>query len=132
MTPIESVPDALRVYLMLDQHEAKPVLPIFIGTLPPEPEECIALQLYGDAGSTEYFGTESGLDEPLILCTIRSVTYTRGSNDAEVLRKLLSQKVVIDGFISVVPPKSVIHMGRDENNRHIFRCNIKTITIAKE
>lgn len=123
---VEHLPDIIREYLMLTEHEKNPVLPIYIGDLPLEPAECIAIRLNGSSSSATYLGMSDVVGTPLIAINIRSLTYGKGSTDSETIRELLKANVTISD-VGIVPNTHVQHLGKDAANRHLFTMYFKTI-----
>ena len=123
---VEHLPDIIREYLMLTEHEKNPVLPIYIGDLPLEPDECIAIRLNGSSSSATYLGMADVVGTPLITIDIRSLTYGKGATDSETIRELLKADVTISD-VGVVPNTHVQHLGKDSKNRHLFTMYFKTI-----
>lgn len=130
MNDIEKLPDIIRDYLMLEAHEEKPTLPIYISAWPPdEIEECIMVTSKGQSSRAAYLGQDNGVSTPLIACMVRANTYDVGMTNMSIIRQLLNQKVTI-GDISIVPSTNIVPFGRDEKRRHVFQIIHKTI--AKE
>lgn len=117
--------NVIRDYLMLPEHMPKPDLPIYVGQLPPEPAECISITESGMTSEATFFGSDNVISTPLLTCTVRTLTYPRGRTNCAIIRELLKNLII--GNLGIVPGGNVMHLGRDEQQMHIFRLNIKTI-----
>jgi hypothetical protein len=123
---IEQLPEIVKAYLQLNDHEEKPALPIFINAFPVDVDECIVIQNEGQSSRATYLGQTDELSTPLVACMVRANSYVTGMSNASIIRTLLNQKVVI-GNISIVPNTNIIPLGRDERRRQVFRIIYKTI-----
>lgn len=122
----ETVPEALEAYLTDAAHPIKPIMPIYIGEIPPAPDECIAISSNGSVGSTAFFGASGNINAPLIVILARSKTYGKGMGDCKIIRGLLCAKLRIDNM-DVMPAGNIMYLGKDINLLHIFRANYKIL-----
>lgn len=105
---------------------------LFYGTEPPSPDLCVTLYEYASAMPEGQVGGDTLIIEnPTVQVRVRGV---RDDYDTpyNLARSIVNAFVKIqDGDLSgkkyqaVIPKQSVLHLGKDENFRHIFIVNFQ-------
>ena len=102
-------------------------LPVFVGEYPTDLDNCIAVWL-DDAANISFFGQTEALGIPLIRFMIRTEDYVPGNDAAKRLVQVF-KNTYSNGKdeIALSPIGTTQYMGKDENGRHEFRLNYKSI-----
>ncbi len=109
----------------------KDLLPInmfdstYIGELPTDVDNCIAINEYGGPHGT-YFAKDQ-IDTPYITITVRNVSYPVGYENILVCKNVVSCYTDAQ-LLGVVLLKDITYLGRDEKRRNVFQIMFKVFS----
>ena len=92
----------------------------FVGDWPLQSPNCVAVRLW-DGSSTEDFG-EQTLFNPLVLFLFRHEDYSTAKVWCEAAKRMFhkySDEVIAQMLLS----GGIVHLGRDEENMHVFQMS---------
>lgn len=109
----------------------KDLLPInmfdstYIGELPTDVDNCIAINEYGGPHGT-YFAKDQ-IDTPYITITVRNVSYPVGYENILVCKNVVSCYTDAQ-LLGIVLLKDITYLGRDEKRRNVFQIMFKVFS----
>lgn len=107
------------------------VKPRFVGDIPSQSDEGVALSLYGTDMITRYFGTPTTIHSQLVQCKIRTQKYTKGTKFMQQIKQSLDKyHNEKDGILSVLLLDGDNDLGVNEEKLHEFQLTFKIL--AKE
>ena len=107
------------------------VKPRFVGDIPSQSDEGVALSLYGTEGITRFFGSNISLIEQMVQCNIRTEKYEKGTKFMQqIIESLDKYHNEQDGILSVLLSDGDNDLGVNEEKLHEFQLTFKIL--AKE
>lgn len=104
------------------------VKPRFVGDIPSQSDEGVALSLYGTDTITRYFGTPITIHDQLVQCKIRTKKYEKGTKFmhqiTESLDKYHNEE---DGILAVLLLDGDNDLGVNEEKLHEFQLTFKIL-----
>ena len=102
---------------------------IFLGELPNEPDNCIAIYEY--AGQPPEFGYGVEIDKPGLQIRVRNISYPDGRQKIQDIQNVLHKcrNITLSGthYTSIFAIQGITPLGQDGNNRIEFVQNFKII-----
>lgn len=107
------------------------VKPRFVGDIPSQSDEGVALSLSGTEGITRFFGSNISLIEQMVQCNIRTEKYEKGTKFMQqIIESLDKYHNEQDGILSVLLSDGDNDLGVNEEKLHEFQLTFKIL--AKE
>lgn len=104
------------------------VKPRFVGDIPSQSDEGVALSLSGTEVITRFFGSNISLIEQMVQCNIRTKKYEKGTKFMQQVRENLDKYCnEEDGILSVILTEGDNYLGVNEEKLHEFQLIFKTI-----
>lgn len=108
------------------------VKPRFVGDIPSQSDEGVALSLYGTETITRFFGSSTSLIDQMVQCKIRTKKYGKGTKFMQQIRDTLDKYYnEEDGILSVILTDGDSYLGVNEEKLHEFQLIFKT-TVKEE
>jgi hypothetical protein len=126
--------DDLKAYLVAQSVAATGV--IFLETLPPTPDACLALIEYGGAAPDFTLPATTGIatEHPRVQVLSRALTHVAARASAELaykaLAKVANQTLTATRYLRVEPLQSPFLLTVDANNRPVYAMNVETEKVA--
>ena len=104
------------------------VKPRFVGDIPSQSDEGVALSLSGTEGITRFFGSNISLIEQMVQCNIRTEKYEKGTKFMQqIIESLDKYHNEQDGILSVLLSDGDNDLGVNEEKLHEFQLTFKIL-----
>ena len=104
------------------------VKPRFIGDIPSQSDEGVALSLYGTDVIARYLGTPTTIYSQLVQCKIRTEKYEKGTKFMQQIKESLDKyHNEQDGILSVLLSDGDNDLGVNEEKLHEFQLTFKIL-----
>ena len=109
------------------EHIPATISPRFVGELPSQSDEGVALSPDDGQDNTTFFATSTAIRRPYVQCLIRTKEYSKGEKFGEQVIKSL------DGFsdgttiLQVRAQSALMYIGRNEEKLHEFQVMFKIL-----
>lgn len=104
------------------------VKPRFVGDIPSQSDEGVALSLYGTDMIARYLGTSTTIYSQLVQCNIRTKKYEKGTKFMQQVRENLDEYCnEEDGILSVILTEGDNYLGVNEEKLHEFQLTFKIL-----
>lgn len=103
------------------------VNPVFIGEIPSQSDEGVALAPTDLETRYWFLGQEESIVTPYIQCSIRTKEYLKGENFSDILLKVLNGTIEDENLLGIRPITYTNYLGKNEDKLHEFQLTFKVI-----
>lgn len=104
------------------------VQPRFVGEIPSQSDEGVALTLGGTGTITRFFGSSTKLIDQIVVCNVRTRKFSKGTDILNtVIEALDNYRSEQDNVLGVLLIDGDSYLGTNEEKLHEFQITFKTI-----